>query len=443
MSDFSSGRTTETLNLDVVKMGGFIQLVSMVFQQRMEKYRRPVDKRDEVPTMERPMLGIGKPGIGKTEILRSLLVNKFDLPREAVVELRLGSMQDTDIIGIPTISHKDGYDVTKFASLETLPRKGTHPEFGILVLDEITTCDSGVRTVALQLLDSSRSVGDYTLPDGWMIVALGNGPEDGADYEELKSTIISRCAGYYIEIDFPTWYEWASQNGIHDAVLGFLRQGMGQDLFNTDGRKDYDAQIATPRTWQITSDMLKVCEATSPGGVIPEDLVQPICCSGVGAHMGAKFKMFYIHKRSLIPLEQIVDGSAIKNYNKTELVLEAMYLGQNAIVRYMLGIGEKNKALYEVYYKKWVQLTTQTNWDETPDQDVLELTNIMRFIIWYSEVNLPWALSTLEALTKTSSFTKNKLYTYFCIDNSKFRKMCPEFAQFVEKNAILTQAMSF
>lgn len=443
-------RERNTLNLPRVKMGAFIEMVKMVFGSRMTKYQRIASGEavEDLATMERPLLGIGLSGIGKTEIMRTFLIKAFGLSPESVVEMRLGSMQDTDITGLP--AYKDIVDadgnVTKttvFAPHHSLPRKGTHPEFGVLILDEITTCAVETRTIALQLMDSSRSIGDYKLPDGWMIVALGNGPDDGADYEELKSTIISRCAGFYVDADFKTWYEWASQSGVHDAVLGFLRKSDGQYLFDDSARGEYDTQITNPRTWEITSDLLKVAESSSPNNIIPDMLVGPVCCAGIGEKIGQTFEMFYRYKKDLIPLDEITSGVAIKKYSKLDLALESMYLGQNAIVRAILAVGDRNKELTDNCKMNWYNLQRTTGWDTMSDEDVNILKNCMDFIIWYGELNLEWALSTIEAVASTSSFSHNTIHYYTCLNNTKFRDVCPDFTEFVKQNSALSRAMQF
>ena len=90
MSDLSvSGRPVEKLNMKDIPLGDFIKLVSMTFNARMNKYDENGNIRpgmEDLKTMERPMLAIGKPGIGKTEIMRSVLMQKFNLPAKSIVE---------------------------------------------------------------------------------------------------------------------------------------------------------------------------------------------------------------------------------------------------------------------------------------------------------------------------------------------------------------------
>ena len=48
------------------------------------------------------------------------------------------------------------------------------------MFDEITNANAEVQAACWQLMDSSRSVGDYKLPDGWLIVAADNLPYEAA-----------------------------------------------------------------------------------------------------------------------------------------------------------------------------------------------------------------------------------------------------------------------
>lgn len=455
MDTTMSGGSIDKLNLPELSLGNFTKLVALAFQARMRKYDdkgnvRPEYDNSKEHTMERPMLAIGKPGIGKTEIMRSLLQTRFGLPKEAVVELRLGSMQESDITGMPAVKETGRVNeygekelVTKFAELEVLPKAHKNGPYGILVLDELTTCNAAVRSVALQLLDSSRSVGQYKLPNGWMIVALGNGPDDGADYEEIKTTIISRCAGYYVTADWRLWDNWAVSHGIHSAVIGFLRKEQGRDLYNAEGRQEYDAQVANPRTWEITSDFLFVAEAGSTNGIIPDDLVDAVCCSGIGVSVGLRFANFYRFKQSLVPLDEIESGAALTKYSNDNLKEEAMYLAQDIIARDFVRVALECRKDIEKIGANWLSFSkTKTIADDTtPDDKAQILANILNFVCRYGKKDLSWAQMTLETINNVAIKEKFPLAQYLALKNTKIYAKASYYQEFLKDNKTLHMLM--
>lgn len=456
----------ETLNLPEIVMSNFVRIVEMAMRSRMDAR----DSKGSINSTEaeeklkaawnRPILALGKPGIGKTEIMRGTIVRKLGV---GIREVRLGSMQDSDITGLPTFEDKvleDGTvkKFTTFANLKALPHTkemgGDDPEFGILVLDEITTCSEQVRTVALQLLDSSRSIGEsYHLPNGWMIVALGNGPDDGADYAGMPETVISRMSGFYVHPDIDAWYEWASQNGIHDVVLGFLKQNK-ELLYHTgyESEGGYGVQITNPRTWEATSDALRVAERYSPNGVIMDELINPICSAGVGSLVGAKLATFYSYRKHVIPMNEILDGTAIKKYKPKDIKIEALYLAQQSFIRKYLEIGKKYEK--ELSASSSLKLTfslkadkkDEVSGDKLPDEAVKQLVNLTDFIMFCQSQEIPsgldFALNTIQSITKACTYDKNIIAYYMTRPDSKFGKKCKAFASFINEHRSLLKVLS-
>lgn len=459
--------SVETLNLPNILMSNFVKIIEMAMRSRMDCvdsegsiYSKEALENLKKNAWNRPILGIGKPGIGKTEIMRGTVARKLGV---GIREVRLGSMQDSDITGLPTFEEvklEDG-SVTKFttfANLRALPHTksmgGDDPDFGILVLDEITTCNEQVRTVALQLLDSSRSIGEsYHLPPGWLIVALGNGPDDGADYAGMPETVISRMSGYYVQPDIDSWYEWASQNGIHDVVLGYLKQNKDALYHITESEGGYGVQITNPRTWEATSDALRVAERYSPGHKIEEDLIAPICSAGIGDEMGSKLAIFYSNKKYIIPMNEVLNGTAIKKYSPREIRIEALYLAQQAFVREYLEIGEKyakelgSGATTKLSFSlKSTNKTTQdTSSDKLPDEAVKKLVNLTNFILYCQNPAIPaglgWAIETIESITKACTYSKNNITKYMAQPNSKFYSECKEFNKFISEHKELLKLL--
>ena len=75
-------------------------------------------------------------------------------------------LDPVDLRGLPCLG-SDGR--SKWATPEFLPQDGS----GILFLDELNAAPIMVQASCYQLV-LDRKLGDYTLPEGWAIVAAGN-----------------------------------------------------------------------------------------------------------------------------------------------------------------------------------------------------------------------------------------------------------------------------
>ena len=94
----------------------------------------------------RPIFGLGKGGIGKTESIMDLAKNKLHI---GYVDIRLLLYSETDLKGIPYPS--EDHTRTIWLQNDILPTVKKDGPVGILVFDEITSCARSVRTAAYQL----------------------------------------------------------------------------------------------------------------------------------------------------------------------------------------------------------------------------------------------------------------------------------------------------
>ena len=62
--------------------------------------------------------------------------------------------------------------------------------------------------IAQQLI-LDRQVGDYTVPDGWFIVAAGNRTEDRAAVSQMPAPVANRFIHFNVESDISSWKEYA------------------------------------------------------------------------------------------------------------------------------------------------------------------------------------------------------------------------------------------
>src|SRR5262245_13767850 len=189
-----------------------------------------------------PLFVWGPPGVGKSSIVRSVASAK-NLP---VLDVRASLLDPTDLRGIPTIAN--GRAV--WCPPSFLPAKKDSP--GLLFFDELNAAPPLVQA-SLYQLTLDRRVGEYTLPDGWTVIAAGNRAEDRSVTFRMPAALANRFVHLDFEVNFDDWRTWAFSAGVHPLVTSFL--SVRRELL-------FDMSVPergfpTPRSWEIVSDALK------------------------------------------------------------------------------------------------------------------------------------------------------------------------------------------
>src|SRR5262245_45317193 len=157
----------------------------------------------------RPLLLVGWPGVGKSEIL-SQAAKQLGI---RCISIDLSIMDNLDLGGLPV---QDGR-VTRHLPLEFLPTKGK----GLLVFEELNRCDRLTRAPCLQLL-TARRLNTYRLPAGWLPAASINPPDADYEVQDLGPAILSRFTRLRVMPDTKTWLDWARTRGLHKAVIDYV-----------------------------------------------------------------------------------------------------------------------------------------------------------------------------------------------------------------------------
>ena len=135
-----------------------------------------------------------------------------------------------------------------------LPDEQRDGKYTILLLDEITSCSKRVQVAAYQLI-LDRRIGQYTLPDGTFVFALGNREDDDGVYIQLAGPLADRFEIHYIEPDFEGWkYDFALKAGVHPWVVDYLT--FKPAALHTQAEEEGSMVFATPRSWVRVSDIL-------------------------------------------------------------------------------------------------------------------------------------------------------------------------------------------
>lgn len=247
---------------------------------------------------KQPVFIWGGPGIGKSAIVRHLAADSA-LPLQDVRALLLDPV---DLRGLPFLG-QDGR--SKWATPEFLPQGGS----GILFLDELNAAPAMVQAGCYQLV-LDRKLGEYTLPEGWAIIAAGNRDSDRAVTTRMPTPLRNRFVHLEFEVDLQDWSEWAIEAGIRPEVIAFLR--FRQELLSAFDR-DANA-FPSPRSWEFVS---RILDAT-PDHSVEHELFAGAVGSGAATEFSAFLKTFRelpnIDAILLNPLKEPVPENAAAQY---------------------------------------------------------------------------------------------------------------------------------
>jgi len=211
---------------------------------------------------QRPILLMGPPGIGKTQIMEQIAAETG----VGLVSYTITHHTRQSAIGLPILSHRTygGKEetVTEYTMSEILASvynlmENTGIREGILFLDEINCVSETLAPMMLQFLQC-KTFGNRSLPEGWLIAAAGNPPEYNKSVRDFDVVTLDRVKRIDVTEDFGVWKDYARRRGVHGAVISYLdirRENFYRVETTADG-----VQFATARGWEDLSELMKVYE---------------------------------------------------------------------------------------------------------------------------------------------------------------------------------------
>jgi len=261
----------------------------------------------------------GAPGIGKSSIIKQIA---HDMEIECI-DLRLSLMDPTDLKGIP-FYEKESHTAL-WAPPSFLPRTGR----GILFLDELNSAAPAVQASAYQLI-LDRKVGEYTLPDGWAIVAAGNREGDRGVVYRLPSPLANRFVHIEMEVSVEDWREWAIKRGVDSRIVAYI--GFKNDALFTFNPTTNERSFATPRSWEAVHNVLQ--------STLPKHLLLEAISGAVGKENGVDFLGFCKVMLLLPDIEAILRGEWSEEYPTD---ISALYALSSALVGRVLSDPDEEK----------------------------------------------------------------------------------------------------
>ena len=265
------------------------------------KYRIPVIR-------QRPVLLMGPPGIGKTQIMEQV-AEECGLP---LLSYTITHHTRQSAIGLPFIREKEYqgkmHSVTEYTMSEIISSvydkmEKTGLKEGILFIDEINCVSETLAPMMLQFLQG-KTFGNQKVPEGWVIVTAGNPPEYNKSVREFDVVTLDRIKKIDVEADFDVWKEYAYQQGIHPAVISYLELRR-KNFYRVENTVDGKI-FATARGWEDLSRLIQVYEIL--GKTVDREVVSQYIQHRMIAKDFASYLALYYKYRTDYKVEDILKG---------------------------------------------------------------------------------------------------------------------------------------
>lgn len=341
----------------------------------------------------RPIFGLGKGGIGKTESIAEL-AKELNI---GYIDIRLLLYSEVDLKGIPYPDSTNTHTIWLQNSI--LPIAERDGDVGILVLDEITSPSRSVRTAAYQLLNE-RKLGEYSLPDGWLIVCLGNGEDDGGDFQGMEGNFANRCSVFNVVPNVDAWKTWAFQHNINYLVTAYV-SWRPSDLHTYDP-ENTEMLFASPRSWKAVSDILNI-----HGYDKDDTLTNMRILSNIGTRVGNQFIAFCKFKDATVEPADIISGKKVPVIRENEV----LFLTMQGVIKLLSDMIK----------------TDRQNGGVLREETCRKCANGIRWMIGLESVE--HQVMALKDFVKSDRVAVTKM-----ILNPTFSELCPELGEYMKHN---------
>lgn len=229
--------------------------------------RAYLEKRDNgeymIPVIrQRPLLLLGAPGIGKTQIMEQV-ASECGI---GLVSYTITHHTRQSAVGLPFIREKtygeQTYSVTEYTMSEIIAsvyekiEKGKKE--GILFIDEINCVSETLAPTMLQFLQC-KTFGNQAIPEGWIIVAAGNPPEYNKSVRDFDIVTLDRIRNIPVEASQQAFLTYGAEAGLHGAILSYL--ALKPEKFYHVSRDENALHYVTARGWRTCPGCCRAMKA--------------------------------------------------------------------------------------------------------------------------------------------------------------------------------------
>ena len=198
---------------------------------------------------------IGKPGLFKTAILRSIALKLNFL----YFDHRLTTMDETDLGCYPKTKNRGDYEVIYYPLPEWALDANIALENGyngaFVAWEELNRASGALRNAALKILLEKEVGVKFKFENHVYMCATGNlGLEDNTDVEEFDTALASRIITFEHDPGLEEWVKNYAKENIHKDILYFLEYNPAfyYPVFSSDASRTF----TNPRTWTFLSDFI-------------------------------------------------------------------------------------------------------------------------------------------------------------------------------------------
>ena len=306
----------------------------------------------------------GGPGIGKSQAVQQWNKQKVkDMEAKGlkwnpvVCDVRLSMKEPVDMIGVPTIQVETvdgkGKPTTVWATPSMWPQDTGEYCGGVIHLDEMNQGQAAILNAAFQLIQD-RQLGEYKVPDNYLIIASSNPPAFNSTVTELSIPLSNRFSHFNIVPNFESWVNYRMNNGGNIDVMTFLKT-QGEHLLydnetmkrrlGSDATTKYTDIVITPRSWEIAERVLALPEGTKATGGFTMLEKQRYITGRLGSINTAKFFAFIKDRQKYQPWQEIlIEGKDFKTDKEGNIDNNVFWSVQMACMSAMINEPDDKKA---------------------------------------------------------------------------------------------------
>lgn len=343
---------------------------SAVAREYANKYY-PLKNEENLIKLKRLRDAVGQPGTGITKQMVDDFENSLLNQDTNFIDVRLSYYEPTDLSGIPlpiTMYYdKDGRVVQEWertpdmelTSREVVvwatPALFSMPKTwkGVILFDELPSTPPAVQAASYQLMLDNR-IGDWELSPHAFKMAAGNRENDGgAMHYGIATPLKDRMSHYEVMYDANAFIEYGQRSGIDAEIVAFIRHAPSR-VHTLDPDTESPVGGASPRSWEMVSDNLKVMRDEMELGATVIDspsteILRNVVASRVGLEIAGEF-LAYRKNFGVFPTPQeILTG----NYDVESLTSQRLtsdmifFIGNN--------LNNMMHSLYKTYLNNGVQ----------------------------------------------------------------------------------------
>lgn len=224
---------------------------------------------------------VAAPGVGKTHYflhqLPALLAEARGVTADdvGVIVEKVGQREDAAAVCGLTLPGKDsgGALITTGSKPYLLQRiEATGKQHGLILFDEALQAPADIQKALSDAFNvDEHKLGDWPLPEGWIVVFTGNRAQDKSGAGRLLSHLRNgRALVFELGFNFPDWKAWAIPNFVNPLAIDCAEM-WAYDGFFADAVPAEDGAFCTPRSLVRASDHLNAFMDSTDydGGPLP------------------------------------------------------------------------------------------------------------------------------------------------------------------------------